>query len=132
MKEAELNRNIYIKSRQIENKTKELQEENSKIKKYSKQVEELEKRNLLVAPPETKEETQIPIDILSFKYSINPLSEEYVYKKLHEDIEEFTQWAKKQAEQAKQIRDKLIEEIREIVNQISTSLNYAMDTIGAS
>lgn len=126
MKLAELNRNIDIKSRQIESKTKELQEENSKIKKNSKQVEELEKQNLLIALPETKEEAKIPIDTLSFKYTINPLTEEYVYKKLHEDIEEFTMLAKQQAVEGKRTRENLIEEIRTMVNQISSTLEVSL------
>ena len=60
---------------------------------------------------------------LRLKFYVEPLEERDVCKQLEEEIEEFCRWVLSQAKQLKPVRQKLVEELSQIVRQLDPDLD---------
>lgn len=123
-KKAELDYSIAEKDEQIKIKYNEIKLEDEQIKKNSKELERFQRKILTnTLTIQKTEETKAGYNYLGFLYIVNSLKDDYVYKKLNDEIDEFNEWAKIQAVQDKPARDSLIEEIRQILRKISPVLD---------
>lgn len=82
-------------------------------KALTQQIEQLNKETIT-----EKKITKPSLDNFNFKYCVRALPDETVYSQIGEEIEEFHKWVISEAKQLKPMREKLINQLRDIVTHL--------------